>query len=102
MAQRRPGSVASVERYITSAMQQWQQGGPKPPWRRRGLATRAVRIACVYLRTLPHIDTAVIRAARANPASIAVALGAGFVHAGERMDCTERPVMQVLQHDVRS
>lgn len=135
-----PGSVASVERYIASAMQQWQQGSPKltfgirlrhqriligtidvdlepnflppwqanlaygiyPAWRRRGLATRSVRIACDYLRTLPHIDTAVIRAARANPVSIAVALRAGFAHAGGRMDGTEGTDMQVLRRDVRS
>jgi hypothetical protein len=54
------------------------------------------------IRTLAHIDTAVIRAARANTVSISVALPAGFMHAGERMGRDERTVMQLLQHDVRS
>jgi RimJ/RimL family protein N-acetyltransferase len=52
--------------------------GLYPAWRGRGLATRAVRLACSYLRERGDIDRAVIRTDPRNRASSAVAERAGF------------------------
>lgn len=50
--------------------------------RGRGHATRAVDLLCSYLRDNELATAAVIRADPENPASIAVAERAGFVHHG--------------------
>jgi RimJ/RimL family protein N-acetyltransferase len=58
--------------------------GLYPAFRGRGLATRAVLLACRYLRDRGDIDRAVIRTHPANLASAAVAERAGFVPAPAR------------------
>jgi RimJ/RimL family protein N-acetyltransferase len=53
--------------------------GIYPAWRKQGLATRAVVVACEFLRRRVDVDEAVIRTEPDNPASAAVARRAGFV-----------------------
>ncbi|GAB4003718.1 hypothetical protein GCM10029992_46620 [Glycomyces albus] len=55
------------------------------PWRRRGIATKAVLLACDYAAGRGAVR-AVIRCEPANPASAAVAERAGFAPAGRRRD----------------
>ncbi len=52
--------------------------GIYPAWRRQGIATRAVVLACEFLRRRSDVGEAVIRAEPDNPASAAVARSAGF------------------------
>ncbi|MFI6216001.1 GNAT family N-acetyltransferase [Nocardia brasiliensis] len=54
--------------------------GIYPQWRKRGIATRAVELACRYLRTADLATYAVIRVDPDNHASAAVALRAGFFY----------------------
>jgi RimJ/RimL family protein N-acetyltransferase len=58
--------------------------GLYPAWRGRGLATRAVRLVCGYLRDRGDVDRAVIVTAPRNRASEAVAERAGFNPAAPR------------------
>jgi RimJ/RimL family protein N-acetyltransferase len=53
--------------------------GVYPPWRRQGIATRAVLLACQFAAGMGAVR-AVIRADVRNLASAAVAVRAGFVH----------------------
>jgi len=53
-----------------------------PAARGRGIATRAVQLACSYVASI-GVERAVIRAEPANPASHRVAERAGFERAGE-------------------
>jgi len=52
--------------------------GLYPPWRRRGLATRAVLLAVGFLERRSDLTEAVIRTAPGNQRSAAVARRAGF------------------------
>ncbi|WP_034385462.1 GNAT family N-acetyltransferase [Herbidospora cretacea] len=56
--------------------------GLYPSWRGRGVATKAVRLACRYAAA-EGAGLAVIKVDPANPASAAVALRAGFTLAGK-------------------
>jgi RimJ/RimL family protein N-acetyltransferase len=51
-----------------------------PPWRGRGLATRAVRLIAEFLRTRPGAREALIQVDPDNLRSAAVARAAGFTH----------------------
>jgi len=59
--------------------------GLYPQWRGRGLATRAVRLACDYAATLGCAE-AVIRCEPENKASAAVAIRAGFAFSQRRSE----------------
>jgi RimJ/RimL family protein N-acetyltransferase len=58
--------------------------GLYPEWRGSGFATRAVLLACRYLRDRGDVDRAVISADPRNRASAAVAERAGFTPAAAR------------------
>jgi RimJ/RimL family protein N-acetyltransferase len=58
--------------------------GLYPAWRGRGVATRAVQLACGFLRDRGDIDWAVIMIDPRNQASAAVAERAGFTPATPR------------------
>jgi RimJ/RimL family protein N-acetyltransferase len=61
--------------------------GLYPEWRGRGLATRAVHLACRYLRDRGDVDRVLIVTDARNRASAAVAEGAGFtLTASERLE----------------
>lgn len=68
--------------------------GLYPEWRGRGFATRAVLLACRYLRERGDVDRAVIQAAPGNRPSAAVAVRAGFAPAAPRRD-DEGALMEV-------
>ncbi|GAB3651198.1 hypothetical protein GCM10028833_21910 [Glycomyces tarimensis] len=57
--------------------------GLYPAWRGKGLATRAVGLACSYAASL-GAEAAVIRCERENQRSAAVALRAGFAYLDQR------------------
>ncbi|THV23596.1 GNAT family N-acetyltransferase [Glycomyces paridis] len=59
--------------------------GLYPPWRGKGLATRAVLLACRYARGLGCAE-AVIRCEPANTRSAAVATRAGFAFGQQRSE----------------
>jgi RimJ/RimL family protein N-acetyltransferase len=59
--------------------------GLYPVWRGRGLATRAVLLACRYAAG-EGADQAVIRVAPENPGSAAVAHRAGFTYLRQALD----------------
>jgi RimJ/RimL family protein N-acetyltransferase len=59
--------------------------GIYPAWRRRGIATRAVRLACEHALSVGASEV-VIRVDPDNPASAAVARRAGFAYFERRVD----------------
>lgn len=67
------------ERHYLAAGQVNISYGLYPSWRGRGLATRAVTLACAHAASQGALE-AVIRVDPANLASVAVALRAGFTY----------------------
>ncbi|MCI2424241.1 GNAT family N-acetyltransferase [Saccharopolyspora sp. K220] len=63
--------------------------GIYPAWRRRGLAVRAVRLACAYVHHTGLASEVVIRTHPDNHASAAVARRAGFRFSHREHDRTE-------------
>lgn len=70
--------------------------GIYPAWRRRGYATRAVRLLSAFSRDVLRCGTAVLRVAPENVPSIRVALRCGFRYVG-----TVRTEEGPLRHYVR-
>jgi RimJ/RimL family protein N-acetyltransferase len=56
--------------------------GIAPRWRRRGLASRAARLAARWAASLPGVTTVELRIGQDHEASQKVAANAGFVRAG--------------------
>lgn len=62
-------------------------------WRRQGIAVRAVRLMCEYLRTGTNAHEAIIRTAPGNHASAKVAEKAGFRFQGIRYESVDTPML---------
>ena len=78
--------------------------GVYPQFRRRSVATRAVRLACRYLGARGDIDRITIDVDPANTASSAVAVRAGFrflMHISEDEDDFDRYRLVVRQPPAR-
>ena len=77
--------------------------GLYPDARGRGVATRAVVLACGFAAGLPGITEGVIRVDPRNTASAAVAVRAGFRSVGRRVEAGEgvrdRYVRELTPHD---
>jgi RimJ/RimL family protein N-acetyltransferase len=62
-------------------------------WRGQGIAVRAVRLVCEYLRTATKAHEAIIRTVPSNEASAKVAVKAGFHFKAPHQDSVDTPML---------